>query len=66
VTSGYTAHHGTYLAHRITLEGRGEDAFAKSLDFVPPDAAPAKRRGRPRKEDTGPSLFGDDVEPVDG
>lgn len=27
----YTQHHGTYLAHRIMLEGRGEDAFAKNI-----------------------------------
>jgi len=31
LTSAYTPHHGTYLAHRIMLEGRGEDAFAKSI-----------------------------------
>ncbi|MFN7835264.1 MAG: hypothetical protein ACK5NY_05665 [Burkholderiaceae bacterium] len=25
--TGYNEYHGTYLAHRITLEGRGEDAY---------------------------------------
>src|ERR1700730_4395918 len=29
--TGYTSHHGTYLAHRLTLEGRDDAAFAKSL-----------------------------------
>jgi ERCC4-related helicase len=28
---GYTPYHGLYLAHRITLEGVSDDAFAKSL-----------------------------------
>jgi superfamily II DNA or RNA helicase len=40
VTSGYTPHHGTYLAHRITLEGRGEDAFAKSLSTARVETKP--------------------------
>ena len=29
--SGYTPYHSQYLAHRITLEGVSDDAFAKSL-----------------------------------
>ena len=28
---GYTPYHSLYLAHRVTLEGVSEDAFAKSL-----------------------------------
>ena len=28
---GYTPYHSLYLAHRITLEGVSDDAFAKSL-----------------------------------
>ena len=38
--TGYTAHHGTYLATRITLEGRGEDAFAKSLSTARVETKP--------------------------
>src|ERR1700730_17035450 len=29
--TGYTSHHGTYLAHRLLWKGRDDDAFAKSL-----------------------------------
>src|ERR1700687_3678199 len=38
--TGYTAHHGTYLATRIMLEGRGEDAFAKSLSTARVETKP--------------------------
>lgn len=38
--TGYTAHHGTYLAHRITLEGRDEDAFAQSLSTARVETKP--------------------------
>lgn len=38
--AGYTPHHGTYLAHRITLEGRGEDAVAKSLSTARVETKP--------------------------
>jgi hypothetical protein len=38
--TGYTAHHGTYLATRITLEDRGEDAFAKSLSTARVETKP--------------------------
>jgi hypothetical protein len=38
--AGYPPHHGTYLAHRITLEGRGEDAFAKSLSTARVETKP--------------------------
>ena len=40
MTAGYTPHHGTYLAHRITLEGRGEDAFAKNLSTARVETKP--------------------------
>ena len=29
--AAFTPYHSQYLAHRITLEGVNEDAFAKSL-----------------------------------
>lgn len=38
--TGYNQYHGTYLAHRITLEGRGEDAFAKSLSSARVETKP--------------------------
>src|SRR5271167_1114491 len=38
--TGYTAHHGTYLATRLMLEGRGEDAFAKSLSAARVETKP--------------------------
>jgi superfamily II DNA/RNA helicase len=38
--TGYTAHHGTYLATRITLEGTGEDAFAKNLSTARVETKP--------------------------
>ena len=38
--TGYTAHHGTYLATRIMLEGRSEDAFAKSLSTARVETKP--------------------------
>jgi SNF2 family DNA or RNA helicase len=38
--SGYTPHQSTYLAYRITLEGRGEDAFAKSLSSARVETKP--------------------------
>ena len=38
--TGYTAHHGTYLATRITLEGGGEDAFAKNLSTARVETKP--------------------------
>ena len=38
--TGYTPHQSTYLAHRITLEGRGEDAFAKSLSSARVETKP--------------------------
>jgi SNF2 family DNA or RNA helicase len=36
----YTPHQSTYLAYRITLEGRGEDAFAKSLSSARVETKP--------------------------
>lgn len=36
----YTAYHSKYLAHRITLEGVDEDAFAKSLSTARVDMNP--------------------------
>ncbi|WGR98025.1 hypothetical protein MTX26_27540 [Bradyrhizobium sp. ISRA443] len=36
----YTAYHSRYLAHRITLEGVDEDAFAKSLSTARVDMNP--------------------------
>lgn len=36
----YTAHQGTYFAHRITLEGLGEDALAQSLSTARVDLNP--------------------------
>ena len=38
--TGYTSHHGTYLAHRLTLEGRDDDAFAKSLSTARVETKP--------------------------
>src|SRR5271167_529985 len=38
--TGYTAHHGTYLATRLMLEGRGEDAFAQSLSAARVETKP--------------------------
>jgi superfamily II DNA or RNA helicase len=38
--SGYTHYHSKYLAHRITLEGFGEDAFTKSLSTARVDMNP--------------------------
>jgi len=38
--TGYTPHQGTYLAYRITLEGRGEDSFAKSLSAARVETKP--------------------------
>lgn len=38
--SGFTSHHSAFLAHRITLEGRGEDAFAKSLSTARVETKP--------------------------
>lgn len=38
--SGYTPYHGTYLAHRLTLEGRDDDAFAKSLSTARVETKP--------------------------
>jgi len=38
--NGYTAHHGTYLATRLTLEGRSEDAFAKNLSAARVETKP--------------------------
>ena len=40
MTPSYTPIHGTYLAHRITLEGRGEDAFAKNLSTARVETKP--------------------------
>jgi superfamily II DNA or RNA helicase len=36
----YTAHQGSFFAHRITLEGLGEDAFAQSLSTARVDMNP--------------------------
>src|ERR1700733_14768019 len=38
--TAYTAHQGTYFAHRITLEGFGEDALAQSLSTARVDMNP--------------------------
>src|SRR5277367_4197530 len=38
--TGYTSHHGSYLAHRLTLEGRDDDAFAKSLSTARVETKP--------------------------
>lgn len=38
--SGYTAYHSQYLAHRVTLEGVDDDAFAKSLSTARVDMNP--------------------------
>jgi SNF2 family DNA or RNA helicase len=38
--TGYTPYHGSYLAHRLTLEGRGDDAFAKSLSTARVETKP--------------------------
>jgi superfamily II DNA or RNA helicase len=40
LTSAYTPYHSTYLAHRIMLEGHGEDAFAKSISAARVDTKP--------------------------
>jgi hypothetical protein len=37
---GYTPHQGSYFAHRITLEGLGEEAFAQSLSTARVDMNP--------------------------
>jgi hypothetical protein len=36
----YTSHQGTYFAHRITLEGLGEDALAQPLSTARVDLNP--------------------------
>jgi len=36
----YTAHQGSFFAHRLTLEGLGEDAFAQSLSTARVDMNP--------------------------
>src|SRR5437660_12469542 len=36
----YTAHQGSYFAHRITLEGLGENALAQSLSTARVDLNP--------------------------
>src|SRR5271157_3160094 len=38
--TGYTSHHGSYLAHRLTLGGRDDDAFAKSLSTARVETKP--------------------------
>lgn len=38
--TGFNEYHGTYLSHRITLEGRDEDAFAKSLQTARVETKP--------------------------
>lgn len=38
--SNYTPYHSQYLAHRITLEGLGDEAFAKSLSTARVDMNP--------------------------
>jgi hypothetical protein len=67
--TGYTPHQSTYLAHRITLEGRREDAFAKSLSTLVcmPSTAPAPHglrgfRGREKRI----TLFCRDLADSDG
>ena len=37
---GYTTHQGSYFAHRITLEGLGEDVLAQSLSTARVDLNP--------------------------
>src|SRR5437870_1824828 len=39
-TMHYTSHQGSYFAHRITLEGLGEDALAQSLSTARVDMNP--------------------------
>src|SRR5260370_31762802 len=39
-TMHYTSHQGAYFAHRITLEGLGEDALAQSLSTARVDLNP--------------------------
>src|SRR3984893_17352075 len=39
-TMHYTPHQGSYFAHRITLEGLGEDALAQSLSTARVDLNP--------------------------
>src|SRR5260370_24494873 len=39
-TMHYTSHQGSYFAHRITLEGLGEDALAQSLSTARVDLNP--------------------------
>lgn len=38
--SAYTPHQGSFFAHRITLEGLGDDAFAQSLSTARVDMNP--------------------------
>jgi hypothetical protein len=38
--TAYTAHQGTFFAHRITLEGFGEESFAQSLSTARVDMNP--------------------------
>jgi ERCC4-related helicase len=38
--TGYTPYHSQYLAHRITLQGVGDDAFAKALTTARVDMNP--------------------------
>jgi len=40
MVSTYTPHHSMYLAHRITLQGHGEDSFAQSLSVARVDTKP--------------------------
>ena len=40
LTMQYTAHQGSYFAHRITLEGLGEDALAQSRSTARVDLNP--------------------------
>jgi hypothetical protein len=38
--AAYTPHQSTYFAHKITLEGLGEDALAQSLSTARVDMNP--------------------------
>src|SRR5271165_1733814 len=38
--TNYTSYHGSYMAHRLTLEGRDDDAFAKSLSTARVETKP--------------------------
>ncbi len=40
MTPTYTPYHGTYLGHRISLEGRSEDAFTRSLSTARVETKP--------------------------